>query len=139
LQWYKELFNSMGFDPCNRPLKIWESIGTPIPKMGVHLGVWRFNPSHSFALSGAWDLTPGLPSWPRNLVSPCFGREPKARVATQEATKGLLKVELSFFHRFHVENANFFLFINVVCYQWIQVPKCGVFGTMYFEHPKFID
>jgi hypothetical protein len=23
----------MGFDPCNRPLKIWESIGTSLPKM----------------------------------------------------------------------------------------------------------
>ncbi len=46
-QWYKEIFNPMGFDPCNCSLKIWDSIGTPIPKMGVHLGVWRFN-SHTF-------------------------------------------------------------------------------------------
>jgi hypothetical protein len=30
----------MGFDPCNYSLKIWESIGTLIPKVGVHLGVW---------------------------------------------------------------------------------------------------
>jgi hypothetical protein len=29
----------MGFDPYNRPLKIQESIGIPIPKMGIHLGV----------------------------------------------------------------------------------------------------
>jgi hypothetical protein len=28
-QWNKEIFKPMGFDPCNRPLKIWESIGTP--------------------------------------------------------------------------------------------------------------
>jgi hypothetical protein len=42
----------MNFDPCNCLLKIWESIGTPIPKMGVHLGVWGFIPSHSFALMG---------------------------------------------------------------------------------------
>jgi len=34
----KELFNPMGFDPCNRFIKIWEFIGIPIPKMGVHLG-----------------------------------------------------------------------------------------------------
>jgi hypothetical protein len=33
----------MGFDPCNRFLKIWESISTPTSKVGVHLGVWRFN------------------------------------------------------------------------------------------------
>jgi hypothetical protein len=30
----------MSFDHCNRHLKIQESIGTPIPKMRVHLGVW---------------------------------------------------------------------------------------------------
>jgi len=62
-QWYKELFIPMSFDPCNCPLKIWESIGIPIPKMGVHLGVWGFIPSHSFALLGTWDVIPGLPSW----------------------------------------------------------------------------
>jgi hypothetical protein len=39
-QWYKELFNTMIFFPCNRPLKIWESIGTLTPKVRVHLGVW---------------------------------------------------------------------------------------------------
>jgi len=46
-QWYKEHFNLMSFDPCNRPLKIQESIGTPTPKMGVH----------SFVFSGAWNVT----------------------------------------------------------------------------------
>jgi hypothetical protein len=47
----------MNFDPSNCFLKIWDSIGTPIPKwtgtqtlkMGVHLGVCGFNPSHFFA------------------------------------------------------------------------------------------
>jgi hypothetical protein len=29
----------MGFDLCNRALKIQESIWTPTPTMGVHLGV----------------------------------------------------------------------------------------------------
>ncbi len=66
-QWYKNFFNLMGFDPCNCLLKIQESIGTLTPKMGVHLGVWRFIPSHSFALSGAQDLIPGLSSWPTTL------------------------------------------------------------------------
>jgi hypothetical protein len=42
----KKLFNSMSFDPCDHPLKIWEPIETLIPKMGAHLGVWRFIPSH---------------------------------------------------------------------------------------------
>jgi hypothetical protein len=30
---YNEIFNPMGFDPCNRSLKIQESIGTLIPKV----------------------------------------------------------------------------------------------------------
>ncbi len=70
-QWYKKFLNRMGFGPCNHSLKIreskWESwncqSGSPeIPKMGVHLGMWRFIPSHSLTLLGAWDVTPGLPS-----------------------------------------------------------------------------
>jgi hypothetical protein len=45
--WYMELFNPMGFDACNRSLKIWKSITTPTPKVGAHLGVWGFISSHS--------------------------------------------------------------------------------------------
>jgi hypothetical protein len=41
-----ERLNPMCFDPCNYFLKIQDSIGTPIPKMGTHLGVWEFIPSH---------------------------------------------------------------------------------------------
>jgi hypothetical protein len=41
-QWYKEIFNARCFDLCNRSLKVWESTGTPIPKMGAHLGVCVF-------------------------------------------------------------------------------------------------
>ncbi len=51
-QWYKEIFNTMGFDPCNRSLKIWKSTGTPTPKVRVPLGVWRFILSHSPTLPG---------------------------------------------------------------------------------------
>jgi hypothetical protein len=43
----------MNFDPCNRLLKIEESIEILIPKVGVHLGVWGFIPSHFFAFLGA--------------------------------------------------------------------------------------
>jgi len=66
-QWYKELFNPTGFDPCNPSLKIWKSIMTLTPKVGAHLGVWRFIPSHSPTFPGAWDVTPKLPSWPTPL------------------------------------------------------------------------
>jgi hypothetical protein len=71
----------MNFVPCNHFLKIWESIETLIPKMRVHLGVWRFIPFHSLTLPGAWNMTPGLTFGPP-LCKPCLGREPKARVAT---------------------------------------------------------
>jgi len=50
----------MSFDPCNCSLKIWEYIGIPIPKVGVHLGMWGFIPSHSLALSGAWNVVLAL-------------------------------------------------------------------------------
>ncbi len=62
-QWYKELFNPLGFDPCNFFLNIRESTGTPTPNVGVSLGVWGYIPSHSFALLGACNMTPGLHSW----------------------------------------------------------------------------
>jgi hypothetical protein len=38
--WYKEFLKAMGFDPCNHTLKIWESIETPTPKLGVPSGMW---------------------------------------------------------------------------------------------------
>jgi len=51
-QWYKKLFKPLGFGLCNCSLNIQESTGTPTPNMGVHFEVWRFIPSHSFALLG---------------------------------------------------------------------------------------
>jgi hypothetical protein len=72
-QWYKELFNPMGFDPCNYSLKIQES-RILTPKVKAPLGVWRFIPSHFPSLPGFFLV--------RNLTSPCFGRKPKIRVVT---------------------------------------------------------
>ncbi len=57
----------MSFDPYNRPLKIRKSIGTPIPKVGVHLGMWGFIPSHYPTLLGTQNVAPGLHSWPTPL------------------------------------------------------------------------
>jgi hypothetical protein len=65
-QKYKELFNPMGFNPCNRFLKIWKSIGTPTPKVGTHLGVWGFVPSHSLHSREHAMWIPGFPD--RDLV-----------------------------------------------------------------------
>jgi hypothetical protein len=66
-KWYNENFNRLSFDPCNRSLKIWKSIGTLIPKVGAHLGVWGFIPSHSHVLLGPWNVIPMLHSWPAPL------------------------------------------------------------------------
>jgi hypothetical protein len=59
-QWYKKLFDPLGFDPCNRSLNIRKSTETPTPKVGAPLGVWRFIPSHFLSL-------PGFLSWPATL------------------------------------------------------------------------
>jgi len=53
----------MGFVIYNCFMKIWELIETPTPKMGAHLGVWRFICSHSPTLLGAWNVTTGLHFW----------------------------------------------------------------------------
>jgi len=86
-QWYKKKFDPMGFDPCIRPLKIQKSIGTPTPKMGIHLGVWGFIPSHSFALSGAWDVTLGFPSWPTTLQTLALVASPRLRLRQMAPSK----------------------------------------------------
>jgi len=67
----------MGFDPCNRSLKVWESMRTWTPKVGAHLGVWGFIPSHSPTLSGAWNVIPRLPSWPTPLQALALVASPK--------------------------------------------------------------
>jgi hypothetical protein len=74
----------MSFGPCNQPLKIRKSIGIPIPKVGVHLGVQGFIPSHTLALSGAWMWLLGS-LLAHTFVSPYFDHEPKAKVVTDYA------------------------------------------------------
>jgi hypothetical protein len=56
-KWYKKIFNPMIFDSCNHFLKIQESIGTLIPKVGTHLGLCGFIPSHPSTLPRAWNVT----------------------------------------------------------------------------------
>jgi hypothetical protein len=51
-QLHKELFNPIGFDH-NCFMNIRKSVGTLTPKVRVHLGVWKFIPSHSPTLPGA--------------------------------------------------------------------------------------
>jgi hypothetical protein len=48
LQWYKGLFNPLGFDPCNCSLKIQKSTRTPNSQSGSSIGSVKV---HSFTLS----------------------------------------------------------------------------------------
>jgi hypothetical protein len=63
----------MNFDPYNRLLKIRESIETPTPKVGAHLGVCGFIPSHS---QGHEMWLPGS-FLARTFASPYFSRKLK--------------------------------------------------------------
>jgi hypothetical protein len=78
-QWYKEMFNPMSFDLPNHFLKIRDSIGTLTPKMGVHLGVCGFIPSHSFAF---WECKcdSRVAFSTHTFPCPCLGCKPKDRV-----------------------------------------------------------
>jgi hypothetical protein len=82
----------MGFDPCNRSLKIRKSIEirnsrwtttfpSELPLSVVHLGMWGFILSLSCTL-GSLRYASWASLLSRTLASPCLGREPKARVAT---------------------------------------------------------
>jgi hypothetical protein len=76
-QWYKKFFNPMNFDLCNCSLKIQESIGTPIPKVGTHLGVCGFIPSHPPTLLRVWNVIRGLHSWPTPLQALALVASPR--------------------------------------------------------------
>jgi hypothetical protein len=74
----------MDFDPYNYSMKIWESNGSPTPKVGVHLGVWRSN-SHTPPYSqppGSMKCDSRASLLARTFASFCLGHEPKARVPT---------------------------------------------------------
>jgi hypothetical protein len=81
-QWCKELFKPMSFDHYNCFLKIQKSIRTPIPKMGAHLGVCGFIPSHPCTLLGAWNVIPRVHFQLTPFASFCLGCKPKAKVTT---------------------------------------------------------
>jgi hypothetical protein len=66
-QWYNKLYNSMNFNFWNRSLKIRESIEIPIPKVGTHLGMCEFFPSHSPTFWRTWNATPKLHFQPTPL------------------------------------------------------------------------
>ncbi len=74
---YNKLFNPMSFNPWNMSLKIPKSIETLTLKVGVHLGMWGFIPSHFPTLPGAWNVTPRLHSWPAPLQALALVMSPR--------------------------------------------------------------
>ncbi len=79
-QRYKEILNPMDFDPWNRSLKVREFIGTQTPKVGTHLGVRWFIPSHFVTLPRAWDVIPRFLFWPASLQALALVVSPRLRL-----------------------------------------------------------
>jgi hypothetical protein len=73
----------MSFNPWNTSLKIWDSIGIPAPKVGIHLGVSRFIPSHSQKCKCDSQIAFLAYTFP----CLCLGCKPKARVVTLFPTR----------------------------------------------------
>ncbi len=134
-QWYKELFNPMNFSPLNHLLKIWKSIKTPTPKVGDHLGVCEFIPSHSSTFPGTWNVTLGLHSWPAPLQTllwfaiPRLGLQQKLDILNVqhsifEKTNNVVIIFI-YYHQYHILIStcimpNSIPIIKTIC---IYVPK----------------
>jgi len=87
-QWYKKLFNPMSFDPCNRPLKIWNSLGN----VGVHSLTLSYTPESMTCDSRASFLA-------RTFAIPCLSRELKVRVATNWRIQDVFfQIHVKYFH-----------------------------------------
>jgi hypothetical protein len=84
-QGYKEHFNSMGFDPYNHSLKIWESIKLQLPRWEL---TWQCGGSFSHTLphSQEHEIFYWASLLARTFASLCLVCEPKARVATMMDT-----------------------------------------------------
>jgi len=117
----------MGFDPCNCSLKIRESIDTPTPKMGIQLGVWGFIPSHSPTFLGAWNVTPGLYTWPAPSQALALAASP--RLGLQHLGLILL-LNVLVFKLF----SGFFQFQRFDCFTFFQLLN---FDFIYFKGLPF--
>jgi hypothetical protein len=105
----------LSFDPCNRPLKIRESVGTPTPKVGLPWGVrvHSLTPSHT---PGSMLCDFRLPSWPATLQTLALVARPRLRL------RHAWSCFISLF---------FFLFVFMfTCFIVIKV--CLYFGLAYF-------
>jgi hypothetical protein len=81
-QWYKKLFNPMGFDPCNRSLKIRKSIGAPTlsnSQSGNSLGSVEVHSLTLFHTPKNMKCDSQTSLLARTFTSLCLSRKPKAK------------------------------------------------------------
>jgi hypothetical protein len=64
LEWYKELFEPMGFDPWNHFLKIPKSMGTPTPIFPKWEFTWECEGSFYHTLLHSWERKMWLSDFP---------------------------------------------------------------------------
>jgi hypothetical protein len=83
-QWYKECLNPMNFDPCNRSLKIRESIWDSNSHNGSSFESVRVHSLTLFCTLGITRCNYWASLLARNLASPCFGCKPKTKVTTEK-------------------------------------------------------
>jgi hypothetical protein len=74
-----EFLDPMSFNPYNHFLNIWDSIGTPIPKVAAHLRVCGFIPSHLPTFLRAWNVTPRFHYEPTPLQPFVWVTSPRLR------------------------------------------------------------
>jgi hypothetical protein len=96
-QWYKKIFEAMNFDPCNRALKIRESICDSNSQNGSSLRSVRVHSLTLFTLPGACEVTPGSPSWPATF-------QPFALVASPRL--GLRHNQFYYYNLINIQSAH---------------------------------
>ncbi len=86
-QWYKKLFEGMGFDPWNHTLKIKKSIWDSNSEHGSLLVSVKVHSLTFFALRGACDVTARSSSWPATLQPLALVASPRLRLWQYQCMK----------------------------------------------------
>jgi hypothetical protein len=107
-----KFFNPMNFDPSNCSMNIHKSLKSPTPKMGAHLEMCGFIPSHSHTFWNV-NVTPKLHSWPSLFHAPCLRCEPKVKVMTFLVVHN------------HIHLSIFMFSTKIKNSQKYMVPKCN--------------
>ncbi len=92
--------------------------------MRVHLAVWGFIPSHSFALLGAWNVTLRLAPWPAPLQALALVTSPRLRLRHISFGNFLIMLCMSYSQRkvtlvrFLLVCRSSYTFYDVVPFTW---------------------